>query len=621
MMPPRRRLWSWRAASLVPAFAIAVFLSDPSAPQALRLEALAVLLVTLSRPALGLMLVVLVAPLGDAIVPFVGGPPARHAETVVVAFLAGWLSARGSEDQPSHPLLTNLVTAMWVLGGVLVASVASTAWQLGRESPVALQNTLAALTHSYLLTDDVIGAHTAAQLLEGLGLLGAAAVTARRPRDRARLRLAIVASGLVASIASGLLGLHLAPLRTLSRYAFIGKRRFSAITGDVNAAGSSYLLYLGVTAGITVMAWPNRRRVWLTATGLILFGLVITGSAAAMVAAAIVLGVGTIRWIGSISSRRRQMVGALALAAIIIGAIVFARSDRSTRSLGMRGGFTQASLRFIEARPIFGIGAGRYYPLSLLVLPTDLSWVYGRENAHDYYLQIFAELGLVGLAGFGWVLAAALGAAVKRVWQRRADPLTVGCVAGALAYLVTALAGHPFLVPETMIPFWIVVGLLAGEQPQAPAVRPAWRRSVAIGFAGVLLLTAPLRPGVPAVRVPPADEGFGAWQLDPTSGRSFREAGLRASLFLGPAIKAVEIPMRMAGSRGGSIVITVDVAGSSRSELSVGHDWGTILVPLPGTEPMMPRQRINLAVTAVSGPAAGHDLRMDIGQIRIVTAQ
>ena len=146
--PRWRRLWAWRAVALVPAFIIASFLANGSVPVAIRLEALAVLLVTLERPALGLALVALLAPLGDVVVPFLGAPPARHAETLAVAFLAGWLSFLAGEDDSRPRLPSNLVNAMWVFGGVLVASVAATAIQLQRENPVALQNTLAVLTRS-----------------------------------------------------------------------------------------------------------------------------------------------------------------------------------------------------------------------------------------------------------------------------------------------------------------------------------------------------------------------------------------------------------------------------------------------------------------------------------------
>src|SRR5205823_12524644 len=60
----------------------------------------------------------------------------------------------------------------------------------------------------------------------------------------------------------------------------------------------------------------------------------------------------------------------------------------------MRRDFAMASARLIAARPVFGVGIGQYYPLSGLVLSPWLATVYGNENAHNYFLQISAELGL-----------------------------------------------------------------------------------------------------------------------------------------------------------------------------------------------------------------------------------
>ena len=57
---------------------------------------------------------------------------------------------------------------------------------------------------------------------------------------------------------------------------------------------------------------------------------------------------------------------------------------------------TRPALRMIGARPLFGVGVGQYYRTSPLFLSPQLAWTYGFENAHNYFLQIGGELGLVG---------------------------------------------------------------------------------------------------------------------------------------------------------------------------------------------------------------------------------
>jgi O-antigen ligase len=585
---------------------------------AIRVEASLVLIVTLVRPAIGLMAVAFLAPLGDVVVPLFGGPPLRHAETLVVAFLAGWLSFR-TDDADERPVLpSNLVNAMWVFGGVLIASVTATALQLHRDNPAAMQSALTTLAQSYLLNaDDPIGVHAAGRLLEGLGLMVAAAQIAQRgSRNRIRLLACLVASGVVAGVASGLLAIGVAPAQTLARQTANGLARYSAVAGDVNAAASSYLLLVGVAVGVATVT-RRARLGWLLAAIIMLAAITLTGSGAALIASTAVVAAIVLRRFASAAPRHGKIVGALVLVLMVGSALAFVRSARSVASLEMRVGFTETSLRLIEARPVFGVGAGRYYPLSKLTLPPWLSLVYGRENAHDYYLQIAAELGLVGAVAFIWVLGAALTTRLKRVWRGEANGLMAGCLGGTFAYLVTALAGHPFLVPETAVPFWVVVGVLV-YQPPIPSVRSTWRSGAAIAFACALLLTAPLRR--PAqLRLPVGDYGFGAWQAD-DSGRPFRAAEGLASLFVDPTIRSVEIPMRLSGGGpAGSALVAVIVPGSSRTDARIGGDWTTQLVPLPGADVLEPAQRINLAisVTGDNGPTQG-SAHVDIGRIGLI---
>jgi hypothetical protein len=312
-----------------------------------------------------------------------------------------------------------------------------------------------------------------------------------------------------------------------------------------------------------------------------------------------------------------KIVGALALVLVVGSAIAFGRTARSASSLEMRGGFITASMRLATEQPMFGIGAGRYYPLSRLVLPPRLSLAYGFENAHNYYLQIAVELGIVGLVAFAWVLAAALSAQLKRVWKGMTQGVIVGCVGGAVAYLVTALTGHPFLIPETAIPFWIVIGLVVVPE-LVPALRSRWRGPAAIAVACALVLSVPLR-GAGEVRLPREDYGLGAWMTD-ESGRPFREAESAASLFVGNAVTSIEIPMRVRGSLpANSVLVAVTVPRSFGVELLVGTEWTTQRVPLPGAEALEPGQRINLAVSLIGPAAAQHPIpHVDIGQVRIV---
>jgi hypothetical protein len=286
----------------------------------------------------------------------------------------------------------------------------------------------------------------------------------------------------------------------------------------------------------------------------------------------------------------------------------------------MRGGFTRASLIMIAARPVFGVGVGRYYWLSGMVLPPSLGWAYGLENAHDYFLQVAAELGIAGAVAFGWTIGAALFEPLTRVVKGRAEGTTLACVGGALAFLVTAVSGHPFLIPEAAIAFWIVLGVLV--IPGATAtVQAVGSPRLAIACSCALLLTVAWRGSVPAIRLGPGQDGFGPEQTAP-GGPPFREAEPFASLYAGPDVTSIEIPLRVATGSGPAAVVGVKVPRAFEGELRVGREWSTLVVPLPGADVLVPRQRINLAIApSPDAPAAAGAPRVDVGQFRILATR
>jgi O-antigen ligase len=103
-------------------------------------------------------------------------------------------------------------------------------------------------------------------------------------------------------------------------------------------------------------------------------------------------------------TRRRALALGVVVIALVGAAGIRARvleTDPEYRGVGYRSQFVQTSLRMIRARPLFGVGEGQYYPTSRLFLSPQLAWTYGVENAHNFFLQVGGELGVVGL-GLSW---------------------------------------------------------------------------------------------------------------------------------------------------------------------------------------------------------------------------
>ncbi len=124
------------------------------------------------------------------------------------------------------------------------------------------------------------------------------------------------------------------------------------------------------------------------------------------------------------------------------------------------------TLKIIAAYPLFGSGLATYFPALLRFQTSGLhfAWV----NAHNDYLELLAELGVLGFgiaaALMGLVFYRAARAAVSRSgWETRL--LGLACVGGIAAALIHSLADFNTYVPaDAMVLAW-VAGMAAGLEP------------------------------------------------------------------------------------------------------------------------------------------------------------
>jgi hypothetical protein len=155
--------------------------------------------------------------------------------------------------------------------------------------------------------------------------------------------------------------------------------------------------------------------------------------------------------------------------------------------------------------PLSGIGpANLYYQYpwwrTKLGLPPQPGYDPPAAHAHNYFLQVGAELGLVGCA-LCLAFFVSLFAAAWRT-QKLEDPGTrwLGrCLtASLLIFIVTSLTGHPLLVPEVALLFWLIAGTILALAPK-PSNRPVpipRRAKYLMGVLGLLLTVGALATGM-----------------------------------------------------------------------------------------------------------------------------
>lgn len=193
----------------------------------------------------------------------------------------------------------------------------------------------------------------------------------------------------------------------------------------------------------------------------------IVGLAVALLAAVVVAG------------RARPRIVALVLVVVAGGlGYYLAYKPAHVFETASRGGLTGTSsgrldlwrvaLRVFAGHPLGGVGLGNYqvvepsYATQTMNLDFVRFIVTDRLVAHNTYLQMAAELGLVGLFLFLTIVALPLrlaGRALARMGEALGDLEfhVRGLLAGTIGMLVT----YVFLSAEYEKPLWLVLGLLA----------------------------------------------------------------------------------------------------------------------------------------------------------------
>jgi O-antigen ligase len=198
------------------------------------------------------------------------------------------------------------------------------------------------------------------------------------------------------------------------------------------------------------------------------------------------------------------------LAALVLFSFVFLPSDAFIANYGGlaskgqaaalegRGPIWRETLHLIAAYPAFGCGLGNYETAFLRYQASVVDRVF--TYAHNDYLQIAAELGVVGflIAAVLWlpVFARAFRAASQGP-DRTTRYLGLGCAGAITAIGLHSLADFNMYVPANALALAWICGIGASlplrfEKPAADR-HPALFRRFAIGMAFLLVVHAPVR--------------------------------------------------------------------------------------------------------------------------------
>lgn len=249
--------------------------------------------------------------------------------------------------------------------------------------------------------------------------------------------------------------------------------RFGGDLGNPNNLAAVVLPALALVGFMLVAARGRGERLLLAAAGAVLIvAFVRTESRGGLVG----LGVMAVAAIALAGPARRRVLAALLLlcgavalwfAAIAPGDARSRATDFSTAHSTGRVDLWHVAERMAANHPLQGIGIDNFAALEPTYLPSELD--VGRADlvlrgtlVHNTYLNLLAELGVVGAALFAALVVGALAAALAaiRTLAQRGDRQTELLARGLATGAVGMLAAYVFFSAQYEKQLWIVLGAL-----------------------------------------------------------------------------------------------------------------------------------------------------------------
>jgi O-antigen ligase len=313
----------------------------------------------------------------------------------------------------------------------------------------------------------------------------------------------------VASTLSGAYGLVVPPPAT-------DEDRLAGTIGEPNQLAAVLVAGVVIALALAVVekGKPLHRLVLLTAAGLCLLATFLTLSRAGLIALVIAMVAAVI-----VAGRWRAQVFAVAALVITTLFVFFAfvatphQRDRVT-SVGTgattgRSDIWTVGWRMVQAHPVNGVGVGQFQTSAVhfLIAPgaiqrSDLI-IDTPKVAHNIYLHVLAEMGVVGLTAFLLIIGFALRCALRaaQAFQRRGDAAMDLISRAVFVALVGILAADFFASEQFSKQLWLLLGLgpallaMAGRKGEQTQAEPAQEAAPPSPLAPRRLEPAPSIPG------------------------------------------------------------------------------------------------------------------------------
>jgi len=173
----------------------------------------------------------------------------------------------------------------------------------------------------------------------------------------------------------------------------------------------------------------------------------------------------------------RIIVGVVAFAVVLVGLLTWlggkeltsrvssiSTEARTELSGGMRLSIDRDALRMFANKPVLGWGLGTFP----VVYPQYRSFYtnFFVNEAHNDYLQLLCEVGLLGFGTMVWFLVVVYRSAMRKIANWMSDvsgAVTLACTLGLTGILVHSLLDFNLQIPANAALFYVLCTLAAAK--------------------------------------------------------------------------------------------------------------------------------------------------------------
>lgn len=122
-------------------------------------------------------------------------------------------------------------------------------------------------------------------------------------------------------------------------------------------------------------------------------------------------------------------------------------------SISMRLTYWKQTLELIKSFPIVGVGLGNFD------IPPS-------RYAHNSYLQLWAETGILGISSFLWLIFSGFRQAIQNLQISTTQKTqTIALISAMSVFLIHNIISFSFFLPEVNVIWWVIFSLSISPQP------------------------------------------------------------------------------------------------------------------------------------------------------------